>query len=254
MLEIRNLTKCFGGLTAVSGLDLDVGQGEMVGLIGPNGAGKTTVFNLITGFLRPTGGRVVFDGKDLTGRKPHSIALAGMVRTFQAANVFPDFTVMENVAAACYLESKVGFWEASFHTRGNRRKEERVLKYASEIVDFLEMGALKDTSARNLPHGHKRMLGIAIALAARPRMLMLDEPLSGMNGGEVDTAIRLIRKIWDRGTAILLIEHNMRAAMNLCQRIVVLEMGRKIAEGTPVEVKANKRVIQAYLGTGKHAA
>ena len=253
-LKISGLTKNFGGLAAVTELDFNVSEGEMVGLIGPNGAGKTTVFNLITGFLRPTRGKVLFKGKDVTNRKTHFITKTGIVRTFQATTLFSDFSVLKNIIAACYLKSKVNFWEAVLHTPGSRKKEEIVLARAFEIMNFVGLDAFKDQSARSLPHGHKRILGIAISMAADPQLLLLDEPLSGMNAEEVDRAVALIRKVWERGTTVLLIEHNMRAAMNLCQRIIVLEMGRKIAEGTPEEVKTNKRVIQAYLGTGKHAA
>jgi branched-chain amino acid transport system ATP-binding protein len=252
-LEVSGLTKYFGGLAAVNDLDFHVRQGEMVGLIGPNGAGKTTVFNLMTGFLRPTRGKVVFNRKDVTSQKPHFIAETGMVRTFQATTLFSDFSVLKNIIAGCYLKSKVSFWEATLHTSSSRKKEEHVLSRALEIMHSMGLDAVKDHPARSLPHGYKRILGIAASMAADPQLLLLDEPLSGMNVEEADKAVALIRRLWERGTTILLIEHNMRAAMNLCQRIIVLEMGRKIAEGTPEEVRANKEVIQAYLGTGKHA-
>jgi branched-chain amino acid transport system ATP-binding protein len=225
----------------------------MVGLIGPNGAGKTTVFNLLTGFLRPTRGRVLLDGKDITSQKPHSIAKKGIVRTFQATNLFSNFSVLQNIIAACYLKSKVNFWEAMLHTPSSCKKEEDVLNRALEIMRFVGLDAVKDQPARSLPHGYKRILGIAVSMAADPQLLLLDEPLSGMNAEEANTAVALIRRIWEQGTTVLLIEHNMRAAMNLCQRIIVLEMGSKIAEGSPEEVRANKEVIQAYLGTGKRA-
>jgi branched-chain amino acid transport system ATP-binding protein len=225
----------------------------MVGLIGPNGAGKTTVFNLLTGFLRPTRGKVLLNGKDITSQKPHSIAKKGIVRTFQATNLFSNFSVLQNIIAACYLKSKVNFWEAMLHTPSSRKKEEDVLNRALEIMRFVGLDAVKDQPARSLPHGYKRILGIAVSMAADPQLLLLDEPLSGMNAEEANTAVALIRRIWEEGTTVLLIEHNMRAAMNLCQRIIVLEMGSKIAEGSPEEVRANKEVIQAYLGTGKRA-
>lgn len=254
MLEIRGLTKRFGGLVAVAGLDLTVNQGELVGLIGPNGAGKTTVFNLITGFLRPTSGKVIFEGKNVTGRKPHSIAEKGIGRTFQATSLFPYLTVLQNIIAACHLRPKIGFWEATLHTSSSHRKEELSLGRALEITKFVGLDGLKDIPAQSLPHGHKRILGIAIALAAEPKLLLLDEPITGMNAEEVSEAIAVIRRIWQRGTTIIVIEHNMRAAMSLCQRLVVLNFGKKITEGSPEDVRKNKDVIQAYLGVGKHAA
>jgi branched-chain amino acid transport system ATP-binding protein len=254
MLEIRGLTKRFGGLVAVAGLDLTVNQGELVGLIGPNGAGKTTVFNLITGFLRPTSGKVIFEGKNVTGQKPHSIAEKGIGRTFQATSLFPYLTVLQNIIAACHLRPKIGFWEATLHTSSSHRKEELSLGRALEITKFVGLDSVKDIPAHSLPHGHKRILGIAIALAAEPKLLLLDEPITGMNAEEVSEAIAVIRRIWQRGTTILVIEHNMRAAMSLCQRLVVLNFGKKITEGSPEDVRKNKDVIQAYLGVEKHAA
>jgi len=252
MLEISGLTKYFGGLAAVNELDFDVRRGEMVGLIGPNGAGKTTVFNLITGFLRPAKGSVVFNGRDVTGQKPHFIAKMGIVRTFQATSIFSNFSVLENIIAACYLQSNLNLGKAILHTPGSRKREEHIVNRALEIIHFVGLDAIKDQPARSLPHGYKRILGIAVSMAPDPQLLLLDEPLSGMSAEEVKRAVTLVRRIWERGTTILLIEHNMRAAMNLCQRIIVLEMGRKIAEGSPEEVRANREVIQAYLGAGKH--
>jgi branched-chain amino acid transport system ATP-binding protein len=254
MLKIIGLTKYFGGLAAVNELDFGIRQGELVGLIGPNGAGKTTVFNLITGFIRPNKGKILFKGKDLIGQKPHSIAKAGIVRTFQATNLYSNFTVLENINAACYLKSKVSFLKTILHTSTSRRDEEDILNQTLKILHFVGLESVKDQPTRGLPHGYKRILGIAVSIAADPQLLLLDEPFSGMNVEEVDQAVALIRRIWETGTTIFLIEHNMRAAMNLCQRIIVLEMGSKIAEGSPEEVRANKKVIQAYLGTGKHAA
>lgn len=253
MLKVRGLTKYFGGLAAVDGLDLEISQGELVGLIGPNGAGKTTAFNVLTGFLRPTKGRVLFNSEDITGQKPHSIAERGIVRTFQATSVFSNFSVLQNVIAACYLKPRVGFWEAAFHTPSSRRKEGDVLSRALQILQDVELSDVADRPARSLAHGHLRVLGIAIALAAEPKLLLLDEPLSGMNAEEVANSIELIKRIWQRGITILLIEHNMRAAMTLCQRIAVLNFGRKIAEGPPEEIRENKDVIQAYLGASEYA-
>jgi len=254
MLEIEGLTKYFGGLAAVSGLDMSVKSGEIVGLIGPNGAGKTTVFNLITGFLRPTKGRVIFESKNITAKKPHYIAEKGMVRTFQATNIFPDLTVLENIVLACHLESKIGFWETVLHTRSSRFKEGDILRRSKTILEMVGIEAMADITAGTIAHGHKKLLGIAIALAAEPKLLLLDEPLTGMNAEEVSKTMGVINRLWQSGITVLLIEHNMRAAMSLCQRIVVLNFGKKIAEGSPEEIRENKEVIQAYLGAGEYAA
>jgi branched-chain amino acid transport system ATP-binding protein len=248
MFEIEGLTKNFGGLTAVDNFSLKIQTNEKVGLIGPNGAGKTTVFNMITGFLRPTAGKITFMGKDITGNSPHSIARKGIVRTFQLTSVFPNLTVLDNIISAHNLNLQVGFWEAMLHTPSSRKKEEQILHKSLEIIDFLGLEEFRDIRAQSLPHGFKRILGIAIALAAEPRLLLLDEPLTGMNAGEVEAAIVLINKIWQSGITVLLIEHNMRAAMGLCQRIAVIDFGKKITEGTPQEVQNNEEVIQAYLG------
>jgi branched-chain amino acid transport system ATP-binding protein len=253
MFEITGLTKNFGGLTAVDNFDLKIQPNEKVGLIGPNGAGKTTVFNMITGFLKPTAGKITFLGNDITGSSPHSIARKGIVRTFQLTSVFPNLTVLDNIIYANNLNLRIGFWEAMLHTPGNRKKDDQINQKSLEIMDFLGLAEYRDIQAQSLPHGYKRILGIAIALAAEPRLLLLDEPLTGMNAGEVESAIVLINKIWQSGITVLLIEHNMRAAMGLCQRIAVIDFGKKITEGTPQEVQNNEEVIQAYLGRS-HAA
>jgi branched-chain amino acid transport system ATP-binding protein len=254
MLEVKGLSKDFGGLSAVNELDLHINAGELVGLIGPNGAGKTTTFDLLTGFLRPTQGKIIFNGANIVGQKPHSIAKKGIVRTFQATSLFPDFAVMKNILAASHLKTKVGFWKSIFRIFSNRGIKEINFNRALEILQFLGLEDVKDMPARSLPHGYKRILGIAIALAAEPKLLLLDEPLSGMNAGEVTEAMAFINKIWQRGATILLIEHNMRAAMSLCERIIVLNFGRKIAEGLPEEIKEKKEVIQAYLGEEGYVA
>jgi branched-chain amino acid transport system ATP-binding protein len=253
-LQVTGLTKYFGGLAAAYEIEFNVNHGELVGLIGPNGAGKTTLFSLITGSLRPTRGKVVFNGKDITRQKPHKVAREGVVRTFQATTLFSRYSVLENIVAACHLRSKIGFWQAALHTPNSRRNEQAILSRALEIMHFVGLDTCKDQPAGSLPHGYRRILGIAVSMAADPQLLLLDEPLSGMNVEEVDRAVALIKRIWEEGTSILVIEHNMRAAMNLCQRIIVLQMGKKIAEGTPEMVRANKVVIEAYLGSGKRVA
>lgn len=254
MLNIKGLGKNFGGLTAVSNLDILINQGDIMGLIGPNGAGKTTVFNLVTGFLKPTLGEVLMEGYDITGRSPHFIASRGISRTFQAINIFSDFTVLENITLACHLKADAGFLKTILHTPGSQLKERDILERSREILRIMGMEDLAQVKAKNLAHGHKRILGIGIALASEPKILLLDEPLGGMNGEEVTETIHLVNELWQRGITILLIEHNMRAAMSLCKRIVVLNFGRKIAEGSPEEIKEDNRVIQAYLGSSDHAA
>ena len=252
LLETKGLTKHFGGLAAVSQLDLYVNRGEIVGLIGPNGAGKTTVFNLITGFLRPTSGKVLFDGHDITGRKPHLIAETGIGRTFQLAYLFPDFTVMENVVASFYLYPRSGFWEALFNTPAYRKKEKDILNQAKEVLRLVGLDRAEDELAKNLPHGHQKVLNVARALAIKPKLLLLDEPIAGMTRDEIVFSLGVFDKIRSQGITILFVEHNMEF-MSLCDRVIVLNFGNKIAEGSSEEVRQNEAVIQAYFGS-EHAA
>jgi branched-chain amino acid transport system ATP-binding protein len=251
-LEIRGLTKHFGGLAAVNNLNMNVNHGEIVGLIGPNGAGKTTVFNLITGFVRPTKGQIMFEQSDITGQTTHSIADKGIVRTFQLTAFLQDMTVLQNVLVSCHLHPKAGVWEAILNIPSYRKKEQYACDHAMDILQFLGLDSVKDELAQNLPHGHQRLLGIAMALSANPKLLLLDEPLAGMNAAEVRESLTFINKIRSAGTTVLLVEHNMRAVMELCDRIVVINFGCKIAEGLPDEIKRNKDVIEAYLGAGEH--
>jgi len=250
ILKIQNLTKYFGGLCAVKELNLCVEEGEILGLIGPNGAGKTTVYNMITGICRTTKGKILFRGKDIVGLKPHKIAEKGIVRTFQLTTLFPNFTVLENMLTAGHLHSKIGFLEAVLGTPGCHKKEEDLLHGAMEILNFLGIVPLREEFARNLSHGFQQLLEIAIALSIKPQILLLDEPTSGMNAGEIKNVMNLIKEILRRGVTIILIEHNMRVIMDYCDRIAVLDYGTKIAEGTPEEVSKNKGVIEAYLGAG----
>jgi branched-chain amino acid transport system ATP-binding protein len=254
LLKVEGLTKKFGGLQAVSKLDFEVASGDIMGLIGPNGAGKTTVFNLLTGAHRPTSGKVAFEDRDITGWKPHAVAALGMVRTFQITNIFSNFTVEQNLALACNLRADISYWGSMLRTRKSRAKERQVAQRCDEILETVGLQSLKTTVAGTLAHGHKNLLGIAIALAAEPKLLLLDEPLAGMNAHEVLEALDVIRRLWKNGTTILLIEHNMKAAMALCERLVVISFGRKLAEGTPAEIRANKSVIEAYLGDDSYVA
>jgi len=247
LLEAHSLSKHFGGLAAVNSLDLTVEGGEIVGLIGPNGAGKTTCFNLLSGFLRPTSGSVVFAGEDITGRRPHQIVARGLVRTFQLATLFQELTVLENVLLGLHLHARMGLRQLLFSRRIFPPEE---ISLSGEVLEFTGLAAHAEQLARNLPHGYQRALGIAMALAARPRLLLLDEPVTGMNLSESGQVMSLIKKIRDGGTTILLVEHNMKAVMGTCDRIVVLNFGRKLAEGTPAAVSTNADVIEAYLGAG----
>lgn len=251
LLELRGLSKYFGGLAAVNEVDIEVREGEIRGLIGPNGAGKSTLFNVVTGFYKPTQGTVAFNGEDITGVRPDIVAGKGLVRTFQATVLFQMFTVMENVLAGVHLQSNVGVLGGIFHpfVPSVREKTARGLRRASEIVEFMGLGDLRSFPAGSLPHGHQRILGVAVALATEPKMLMADEPVTGMNAEETDVMMRTIQRIRDElGVTILLVEHDMRAVMGLCERLTVMDFGRKIAEGSPEEIRANPAVIEAYLG------
>jgi branched-chain amino acid transport system ATP-binding protein len=247
LLQTRDLTKHFGGLAAVSHVDLTVREGEIVGLIGPNGAGKTTCFNLLSGFLRPTAGTIAFGGEDITGLRPPQVAARGLVRTFQLTTLFQDMTALENVLLGMHLHGRLGLRQVLFSRRGFPLDE---VARGREVLAFTGLGAHADQPARNLPHGHQRVLGIAMALAARPRLLLLDEPVTGMNLEESGRVMALVKTIRDRGTTVLLVEHNMKAVMGTCERIVVLNFGQKLAEGTPAEVSTSAAVIEAYLGAG----
>jgi branched-chain amino acid transport system ATP-binding protein len=247
LLEARGLSRRFSGLMALDAVDLAVEAGEIRGVIGPNGAGKTTFFNVISGVLRPSGGAVYFEGKKISGKRPSRVAALGVVRTFQRPALFPEFTVLENVAVARHLHARETLLGAifGFADRMERENEDR----AREIVDFLGLGRVRDTLAGNLAHGHQRVLGVAMALATEPRLLMLDEPVAGMNDAETEIMTGLIRKVRDeRGVTILLVEHHMRTVMGVCDHITVLSFGRKLAEGDPDYIKNHPGVIEAYLG------
>ena len=251
LLETRDLTRHFGGLAAVNHVDLTVEKGEIVGLIGPNGAGKTTCFNLLSGFLRPTAGSIVFDGENITGLRPHQIAARGLVRTFQLTTLFQEMTTLQNVLLGLHLHSGTGLRQLLFSRRDFPPDE---IARGREALELTGLAAHADQLTKNLPHGHQRVLGIAMALAARPRLLLLDEPVTGMNLDESGRVMDLVKTIRGHGTTILLVEHNMKAVMGTCERIVVLNFGQKLAEGTPDEVSTSRDVIQAYLGTGVNHA
>jgi branched-chain amino acid transport system ATP-binding protein len=251
LLDIQKVSMHFGGLKAIQELDFQMERGEIRGLIGPNGAGKTTLFNVISGVYIPTYGRFFFDGQDITKLRPHAAARLGIIRTFQSTILFKHFTVLRNVMMGCHLHSHYSFIGSLFGTPGSLRHERENEGRSMEILDFLGLAKLQDELAINLPHGHQRALGIAIAMAALPRLLMLDEPVTGMNPEESASMMKLIRRIRDRGITILLIEHDMKVVMGVCEKITVLNFGQKIAEGTPQEIQKNAAVHEAYLG-GEH--
>jgi branched-chain amino acid transport system ATP-binding protein len=252
LLETKGLTKYFGGLCAVGHVDMHVNEDEIVGLIGPNGAGKTTFFNLITGVTRPTKGQVLFDGKDITFKKSHDVAKLGIGRTFQLVAPLRNFTVQENVVASFYLRAETSLWSALLKTSTYRKKEEAILKQTRDILRLTQLIGVEHKLADQLPHGYQKLLGLARALALKPRLLLLDEPVGGMTPEEIRLGMEVIRKVHSQGIAILLVEHNMQV-MELCDRIIVLNFGNKIAEGLPEEVRENKDVIQAYFGVEHNA-
>lgn len=249
MLELIGLKKNFGGLMAVDDLDLVVNSGEILGLIGPNGAGKTTLYNVISGIHKPASGKVLFHGEEITGLRPDQIAKKGIIRTFQIASLFKELSVLNNMLVAFHLQSRAGFWRSMFNSGYSQQEEEGFKKQALEILSFMGIESLKYEHATNLPHGHQVTLGMAIALAANPRMLLLDEPLTGMNPEEVISMVSRIKRInQEQGITVMVVEHNMRAVMELCHRITVINFGRKIAEDIPENIRRNPAVIEAYLG------
>jgi len=249
LLEISGLSKHFGGLVAIHELNLDVFDGEILGLIGPNGSGKTTLFNLVTGFHKPTSGRVKFKGEDVTGLRPDQLARRGIVRTFQALTLFRQSTVFDNVFNAFHMHYKQPGWKAFLHTPSVSREEDTFKQRAMEILDVTGLTAQKDKLAGSLSSGYCKLLAIAISLATNPKLLLLDEPVTTLSPDKVEMVMEVVTRVRSAGTTVVTIEHNMKAIMDYCDRIVVLAHGRKIAEGLPREIAKNERVVEAYLGS-----
>ena len=252
ILEVRDLTRTFGGLTAVNKLNFSVVRGTIHGLIGPNGAGKTTTFNVISGFYSPSSGQVIYQERDVSGMPTASLARIGLIRTFQGTTLFKEFTVLDNV--------KVGF-HGSVHSTligqvlgTNREELATIEKQADELIDFFGLTTMRNELASNLSHGHQRALGMAVALAAQPQIILLDEPFTGMNPEETSRMMTLVRSVRERGVTIMLVEHDMHAIMGLCDTITVMNFGSLLTEGTPQQVRTNPKVIEAYLGSAIDAA
>lgn len=249
MLKTQRLSKIFGGLAAVANLNLEINQGELVGLIGPNGAGKTTVFNLLTGVYPPTEGEILLDEKSIVGKKPYQITSLGMARTFQNIRLFDSLSVLDNVKVACHWHGKYPLASALFRLKNYSLGEKEMTAKALELLKIFNLDTKKDELAKSLPYGEQRRLEIVRALAAKPTVLLLDEPAAGMNPYETKDLMELITKVQDLfNLTVLLIEHDMSLVMGICQRIYVLDYGKIIAQGTPDEIKNNPRVIEAYLG------
>lgn len=248
LLETKGLTKYFGGLPAVKNLDLTINEGEIVGLIGPNGAGKTTAFNMMSGYLKPTEGQIFFKEEEITGLKMAEIAKKGLVRTFQHSTLFNDMTVMENMIIAQHLHISINLLTDIFKTKSSFSKWRELKEKAHDIVEYMGLSQVENIKAGSLPYGYQRLLGVAIALAVEPKVILLDEPVTGMNNEETKMMVSKVSGFREKGITVLLVEHHMRVVMSVCDRIYVLNFGEKMAEGPPEVICKNDDVIKAYLG------
>lgn len=249
LLEAKGIVKRFGGLIAVQNIDYEIPRGSISAIIGPNGAGKTTFFNLMTGIYRPDAGKIIFDGKNLIGLRPDQINGVGIARTFQNIRLFGSMTVIENILVGMHTQLQIDIIGPMFRLPGFNRQEAEAQRKAEDLIAFVGLGDQANEVARNLPYGAQRRLEIARALASNPKLLLLDEPTAGMNPHETAEAMALFKRVRDeRGTTVLLIEHDMRVVMGISERIMVLDYGQKLAEGTPEEIRRNQAVVDAYLG------
>lgn len=249
LLELKDVTKDFGMLTALDGINLSVEEGEVLGIVGPNGSGKSTLINVVTGYYRPTRGTILFNGNTISGLRPDRIAARGIARTFQANVLYEEATVIESMLVSSYLQYKTNSWQAFFETKAYKDEHERIVGRALEILRLLDLFNDTFIAAERLSYGYQRMLGIAIALAADPKLLLLDEPTTGMNHEEAMFIVENIHKIREQGVTVILIEHNMKVVANLATKVAVLNFGNKIAEGDPQTVMNDQEVVEAYLGT-----
>ena len=254
ILEVRDLCKSFGGLRAISDVNFDITKGELFSIIGPNGAGKSTIFNVLTGFLKPTKGEIFFEGQNICRCTPDKIVKKGMSRTFQATTIFKDQTVMDNVLISHHMRNDCGLINNILATKSARKCIQRIREESLNVLKFFGLLDVKDELSMNLSHGSQRKLQVSMALSTQPKMLLLDEPLVGMNAEETDEMMRLIKRLQiEKDVTVVLVEHNMRAVMSYSDRIMVIDFGTKIAEGNPKEIQNNQQVVDAYLGAENDA-